>query len=182
MRLGYQAITWGGVVGDPTGVTSVKDLYYRANGSMDRAIADIGAAGFEGIEMFDGNVVDFADRAGELRTLLDRAGVELVSVYTGGNFIYEEILLDELDRVTRAAALAETFGATNLVVGGGARRAAGTRGTDYERLAATLDQITQLAESYGLVASYHPAPTTWTWTWSISARRTRPTPSWHHSH
>jgi inosose dehydratase len=156
MRLGYHTITWGGVVGDPTGVTSVKDLYYRANGSMDRAIADIGAAGFEGVEMFDGNVADFADRPGDLRTLLDQAGVELVSVYTGGNFVYEEILPDELHRVTRAADLAETFGATHLVVGGGARRAAGTRDTDYDRLAATLDQITELAESHGLAACYHP--------------------------
>ena len=156
MRLGYHTITWGGVVGDPTGVTSVKDLYYRANGSMERAIADIGAAGFEGIEMFDGNVADFADRQGELRRLLDQAGVELVSVYTGGNFVYEGILPDELYRVTRAADLAETFGATNLVVGGGARRAAGTQDSDYDRLAATLDQITELAESRGLAACYHP--------------------------
>ena len=42
MRLGYHTITWGGVVGDAVGVTSVKDLYYRANGPMDRAITEIG--------------------------------------------------------------------------------------------------------------------------------------------
>ena len=34
MRFGYHSITWGGVVGDPTGVASIKDLFYRANGSM----------------------------------------------------------------------------------------------------------------------------------------------------
>ena len=61
MRLGYHTITWGGVVGDPTGVTSVKDLYYRSPGSMKTAISDIAAAGYEGTEMFDGNVADFAD-------------------------------------------------------------------------------------------------------------------------
>ena len=44
MRLAYHSITWGGVVGDATGVTSVKDLYYRANGSMEAAVRDIGAA------------------------------------------------------------------------------------------------------------------------------------------
>ncbi|MGH3948543.1 MAG: hypothetical protein ACRDSE_05390 [Pseudonocardiaceae bacterium] len=41
MRLGYHSITWGGVVGDAQGVTSVKDLFYRANGSMRQALRDI---------------------------------------------------------------------------------------------------------------------------------------------
>src|SRR4029450_12314108 len=88
MRLGYHTITWGGVVGDATGVTSVKDLYYRANGSMEQAICDIAAAGYAGTEMFDGNVAEYADRPDELRDLLGRSGVELVSVYTGANSIY----------------------------------------------------------------------------------------------
>src|SRR6185312_12894193 len=98
MRLGYHTITWGGVVGDATGVTSVKDLYYRANGSMEQAIRAIGAAGYEGTEMFDGNVADYADRPDELRAQLTAAGLSLVSVYTGANFVYEEILPDELYR------------------------------------------------------------------------------------
>ena len=79
MRLGYHTITWGGVVGDATGVTSVKDLYYRANGSMEQAIRDIAAAGYAGAEMFDGNVAAYADRPDELRDLLGRSGVELVA-------------------------------------------------------------------------------------------------------
>jgi inosose dehydratase len=156
MRLGYHTITWGGVVGDPVGVTSVKDLFYRVNGPMDRAIAEIGALGYEGVEMFDGNVVDYADRPDELNGLLESAGVQLVGVYTGANFIYEEILPEELTRVTRAAEVAQQFGATSLVVGGGARRASGTRDEDYERLAAALDTVTDIAEAHGLEACYHP--------------------------
>jgi inosose dehydratase len=156
MRIGYHTITWGGVVGDPVGVTSVKDLFYRVNGPMDRAIAEIGALGYEGVEMFDGNVADFAERPDELRGLLEAAGVELVGVYTGGNFIYDEILPEELSRVTRAAELAARFGATSLVVGGGARRAAGTRDDDYDRLARALDQVCEIAEANGLEACYHP--------------------------
>ena len=156
MRLGYHSITWGGVVGDPTGVTSVKDLYYRANGSMVQAIKDIAAAGYEGIEMFDGNVADYAGRPQELRQLLAGAGLELISVYSGANFIYTDILPDELHRVQRAAELAETLGAQHLVVGGGARRAAGTSDEDYDRLSAALDQVVEIAESRGLTATYHP--------------------------
>jgi inosose dehydratase len=156
MRLGYHSITWGGVVGDATGVTSVKDLYYRANGSMSQALTDIAAAGYQGTEMFDGNVAAYADRPDELRELLAAAGVELVSVYTGANFIYADILADEMYRIERAAELARMVGATRLVVGGGARRASGTRDEDYDRLAAALDRVTDVAAAHGLDASYHP--------------------------
>jgi inosose dehydratase len=156
MLLGYHTITWGGVVGDATGVTSVKDLYYRANGSMERALADIAASGFAGTEMFDGNVAAYADRPDDLRQLLSAAGLELVSVYTGANFVYADILADEMYRIERAAELAATFGAGTLVVGGGARRAAGTRDEDYDRLAAALDRVTDVAATNGLQASYHP--------------------------
>src|SRR3954470_9742304 len=156
MRLGYHTITWGGVVGDATGVTSVKDLYYRANGSMEQAVGDIAAVGYEGVEMFDGNVAAYADEPARLRDLLDSAGLELVSVYTGANFVYAEVLPDEVYRIERAAELAATFGAGRLVVGGGARRAAGTPPEDYDRLAAALDRVTDIAERHGLSASYHP--------------------------
>ena len=111
MQLGYHTICWGGVVGDATGVTSVKDLYYRTPGSMQTAISDISAAGYTGIEMFDGNVADYADQPAVLQGLLADAGLELVSVYTGGNFIYADLLDDELHRVSHAADLARQFGA-----------------------------------------------------------------------
>ena len=87
---------------------------------METAISDIAAAGYAGVEMFDGNVADYADQPAVLQGLLADAGLELVSVYSGGNFIYADLLDDELHRVTRAAALAQQFGAANLVVGGGA--------------------------------------------------------------
>jgi inosose dehydratase len=160
MRLGYHSITWGGVTGDATGVTSVKDLVYRVPGDMHRSLRDIAAAGYAGVEMFDGNVSDFADQPDELRGLLAETGLALVSVYTGANFIYQEVLPDELHRVRRAAELAALFGAEQLVVGGGARRAAGTEDSDYDRLAEALDTVTDIADEHGLSACYHPHLTT----------------------
>jgi inosose dehydratase len=160
VRLAYHSITWGGVVGSATGVTSIKDLFYLTYGSMEQAVRDIAAAGYEGTEMFDGNLARFADWPDELRSVLAGNGVELVSVYTGANFIYPDVLPDELYRLERACELAATFGAQRLVVGGGARRASGTRDEDYDRLAEGLDRVTELAESHGLSASYHPHLTT----------------------
>lgn len=160
MRLSYATITWGGVVGHPVGVTSVKDLFYLANGSTETAVREIAAAGYAGVEVFDGNLRAFEDRPDDLRRLLDDAGVTLVAVYTGANFIYRDILDDEFWRIETAARLAAAFGATNLVVGGGAKRASGTTGEDYERLAEGLDRAVDVAERHGLRASYHPHLTT----------------------
>ena len=156
MNVSCQTITWGGVVGDAGGVTSVKDLFYRANGSTEAALREIAAAGYQGVEIFDGNLRQYEDRPDELRDLLDQLGLSLVAAYSGANFVYRDILDDELWRIERAASLAATFGATHFVVGGGARRSSGTVDDDYVRLAEGLDRVCDIAERYSLTASYHP--------------------------
>ena len=156
MRLAYQTNTWGGVVGHPVGVTSIKDLYYLSHGSVEEAVKDIAAAGYQGTEVFDGNLAAYADRPDVLQETLAASGVELVSVYTGANFIYADVLPDEMHRIRTACELASTFGAGRLVVGGGARRAAGTTAEDYDRLGTALDSVVDLAAEHGLEASYHP--------------------------
>jgi inosose dehydratase len=156
MKLAYHTITWGGVVGHPGGVTSVKDLYYLANGSTQEALKDISDAGYEGFELFDGNLAQYADRTDELRGLMDELGLQMVAVYSGANYIYPEILEDELSKIEDAARLAAQLGAVHLVVGGGAVRAAGIQEEDYRRLGEGLERTVALADETGLVASYHP--------------------------
>src|SRR3569833_4197243 len=156
MRFGYHSITWGGVVGAPQGVTSIKDLFYLSHGSVPDAVRDIGAVGYEGVEVFDGNLAAYAVRPEVLTDVLATSGVELVSVYTGANFIYADVLPDELHRIRTACELAARFGASRLVVGGGARRAAGTTDEDYDRLASGLAAVADLAAAHGLEASCHP--------------------------
>ncbi|MGY1805269.1 sugar phosphate isomerase/epimerase family protein [Blastococcus sp. SYSU D00922] len=156
MRIAHHTITWGGVVGDPTGVTSIKDLYYRSHGSIIEAVQAIGALGYEGTEVFDGNLAAIADDPLPFLDTLAATGVELVSVYSGANFVYADVLPDEMARLRRACELARRFGASRLVVGGGARRATGTPEEDYDRLGAALDAVVDLAAEHGLDASYHP--------------------------
>jgi inosose dehydratase len=156
MRLSYQTITWGGVVGHPVGVTSIKDLFYLAHGSTEAALRDIAAAGYEGVEIFDGNLRGYEGDPTVLERSLSEAGLRLVAVYSGANFIYREILEEELWRIEKAASLAEAFGARHLVVGGGSQRFDGIRDDDYARLAEGLDRVVEIAERHGLVASYHP--------------------------
>jgi inosose dehydratase len=156
LKLSYHTITWGGVVGHPVGVTSIKDLFYLANGATEPALRDVAAAGYAGVQLFDGNLIEYEDRPDDLRRLLAELGLQLVGVYSGANFIFEEILEEELWRIRRAAALAAKLDAEQLVVGGGAQRSTGTSDDDYTRLAGALDQVAAIAEEHGLRASYHP--------------------------
>lgn len=153
-RLAYHANCWGGLGGNAIGVTSITQLSYRTFGDMRRAFADIAAAGYEGVELFDGNLLDFG--AAELRGMLADAGLHLVATYAGGNFIFDDVLPEELARVARAADRAAELGAPHLVVGGGAKRFDGIRETDYHKLAAALDRVKEIGDARGLRAHYHP--------------------------
>jgi len=156
LKLSCHTITWGGVVGHPAGVTSVKDLFYLANGPSEPAIRQVAEAGYLGVELFDGNLAQYEHQIDDLRRLLAETDIRLVAVYSGANFVFEDILEEELWRIDKAASLAAQLNAEHLVVGGGARRAGGASARDYDRLADALDQVVAIAAKHSLLASYHP--------------------------
>jgi inosose dehydratase len=156
MKFGYPTITWGGVVGHPGGVTSIKDLFYMTHGDTRAAIRDIAKAGYAGTEVFDGNLAEFANNPEELLSVLAEVNLQLVSVYTGANFIYDEILDDELYKIEQAALLAKKFGASRLVIGGGAKRPDGPKSDDFKKVGRGLDMAADIARDNGLESSYHP--------------------------
>ena len=156
MKLAYQTNTWGGVVGHPAGVTSVKDLYYLAYGSTEDAFADIAAAGYTGVELFDGNLMQYAGDEQALRHLLGQYNMTLVGVYSGANFIYDDMRDDELSKIQGVIDFAAKLNIEHLVVGGGAIRASGTREEDYAKLGAGLEHVRELAEQAGLTPRFHP--------------------------
>ena len=156
----YHANCWGGLGGDAVGVTSITRLTYRTFGDMEQAIREIGELGYSGCELFDGNLLDYEDRLGDLRMVLDANGVRLLAIYAGANFIFEEILEEELVRIERGAVAAVEAGAAYLVVGGGAKRAGGSRPDDFKRLGAGLERVVEIARKHGLTAHYHPHLTT----------------------
>ena len=156
MKFGYQTNTWGGVVGHPAGVTSIKDLFYLTPGSDQEALRDIAAAGYLGVELFDGNLMAYQGREDEFRSFLTAGNLSLIAVYSGANFIYDDVLEDEFWRIEQAARIGQTFGAEFLVLGGGAKRHGGPREEDYTKLARGLDRAAEFARTFGLTALYHP--------------------------
>ena len=110
VRLAYQANCWGPLGGNAVGVTSIGQLTYLTFGDMSRAISEIGAAGYQGVELFDGNVLDHPGGSAALKAALAQAGVQLVAAYSGGNFIFTDVLDQELVRIARAADAAACGG------------------------------------------------------------------------
>ena len=156
-RLAYHANCWGPLGGNAVGVTSITQLTYRTFGDMALAAREIAAAGYEGIEFFDGNILDGeADGFAALRASLDDTGLKLVAVYSGANFVFGDILDEELARIECAAKAAQALGAEHLVIGGGAKRVSGLRDGDFGALARGLDRASAIACGYGLRAHYHP--------------------------
>ena len=156
----YHANCWGSLGGNAVGVTSIAQLTYRTFANIERAIADIGACGYEGVEVFDGNLLDYEGRFKDLKSACRNAGLTFLAAYSGGNFIFDDILEEELTRVERVAAAAAEMGAQHLVVGGGAKRAKGNRQDDITKLAAALEKVVGIARKAGLQAHYHPHLTT----------------------
>lgn len=156
MKLAFHTNLWGGVWGTPQGVTSVKDLYYISCDATETALRDIAAAGFEGFELFDGNLMQFVGREDALRGVMEELRLSMVAVYTGANFIYPDIFEEELARIRGVCEAAARFGPEHLVLGGGAVRSTGNTDDDYRRLAEGLDRAAAVATEYGLTPSFHP--------------------------
>lgn len=159
-KLAYHANCWGPLGGHPVGVTSIGNLTYMTFADMAQAFSDIAAAGYKGVEIFDGNLLEYADRKDELKALLQRTGLDLLAVYSGANLIFPDVAAEEFEKIRRVADLAAEFGTTHLVVGGGAKRLAGAEPGDRAATGAGLETCREIAEGAGLRAHYHPHLTT----------------------
>lgn len=156
MKVAYCTNAWGAVMAHCGAANNVNSAYYMATGEDETAIRSIAEAGYEYIEMFDGNLLAYENRMEDLKALLGRNQVSLKGVYSAGNFIYNEILDEELYKIEKTAKMARELGADQLVIGGGAIRYDGIRGDDYKKLGRALDMVADMARDMEMTASFHP--------------------------
>lgn len=157
VRYGYNIQTWGSLMAHPLGVGSVKDCVYSSRvPDLRLVLQEIAQAGYEGFEMFDGDLLIYEKNLQGLQELMEETGLRLSGVYSGGNFIFKEILPEELFKIQRVTKLASQVGAEFLVVGGGAIPFRGVRDEDYQKLGEALNEVQKIAADYGLQSAYHP--------------------------
>ena len=156
MKVGYVANAWGPVLGHWAAPNNVNAAYYRCPCDLNQVFSDIAAAGYDSVEIFDGDLLEYQGNEEAFQELLSKYGLSLKGVYVACNFIYDEILPEELNRLERAAVFAKSFGATEIALGGGAVRYDGIRESDYVKLGEALNKVCDLAEAIGMRASFHP--------------------------
>jgi inosose dehydratase len=99
LKVGHTGITWGF---KPT--------------DAEQAIKDVGSLGFHGYESF-GNVLEYWDKQGGLKKLLDAAGVPLRSAYCPVNLTDPAKRKDEIDKLVRWGRLIQAAGGSVAVLG-----------------------------------------------------------------
>ncbi|HWJ54902.1 MAG TPA: sugar phosphate isomerase/epimerase family protein [Vicinamibacterales bacterium] len=99
LKVGHTGITWGF---KPT--------------DAEQAIADVGSLGFAGYESF-GNVLEFWDKQGGLKRLLDAAQVPLRSAYCPVNLTDPAKRADEIAKLVRWGRLIQAAGGSVAVLG-----------------------------------------------------------------
>jgi inosose dehydratase len=156
MKVAYMTNAWGAVMAHGGAANNVNSAFYVSTGPDAEAVAGIAASGYEQIEIFDGNLLAYEGKEADFKKILADNKVSLLAVYSAANFIYDEILDEELFRIKKAAAFAKKFGATQIALGGGATRYNGIQEADYKKLGAALDKVCDLAEGLGMTASFHP--------------------------
>ena len=95
MKITYSTNAWGPVLAHWAAPNCVNAAYYRCGGKLEQALADIAEAGFESVEIFDGELLEFEGRGELLEKMLEKYGLALKGVYIACNFIYDEILPEE---------------------------------------------------------------------------------------
>ena len=156
MKVAYMTNAWGSVMAHCAAANNVNSAFYVSTGPDAEAVAGIAAAGFEQIEIFDGNLLAWQGKEAAFKELLAGHKVSLLAVYSAAAFIYDEILDEEIFKIKKAAAFAKQFGATQIALGGGATRFNGIQEADYGKLAAALDKVCAMADTLGMTVSYHP--------------------------
>ena len=76
IKLAYHANCWGPLGGHPVGVTSIGSLTYMTFSNLRASFEDIKRAGYDGVEIFDGNLLEYQDNISEFKQLLDDTGLE----------------------------------------------------------------------------------------------------------
>jgi inosose dehydratase len=138
VKIGHTGITWG------------------IPGDVEQAYRDTADLGYLGFETFGRTILEWNERPGGYRALVDRYGIPTGAAYCGRTWIDPATAADEMATARREAeALAELGGAT-LVLAAGRRPPDGYTPDQFRRLADALNEIGRYCRTLGLTTGLHP--------------------------
>src|SRR5262245_4769956 len=136
VRFGYAAITWGDV-------------------NALQAVADIGAAGYRGVQLRSPILKDFGDKPKELADLLKQHKLEFVAL-SGGGPRNDYVAADEIDTQVRHATFLRDAGGLYLQMTDSARpKGRKPEPDDFRALGSLLTEVGKRTTDLGIPVAYH---------------------------
>jgi inosose dehydratase len=136
IRVGYAAITWGG--------------------EDEKAIADIAALGFPGIQLRASVLSRFGDRPRELRDVLARKGLTFVALSSGNVSIDPSAESSTIAEHVSHAKFLRDAGGLYLQLIDERPKGRAVESADYVRLGKLLTEIGKQTSALGVQVAYHP--------------------------
>jgi inosose dehydratase len=138
LKVGHTGITWGF---KPT--------------DAEQAIKDVGSLGYAGFESF-GNVLEYWDKQGGLKKLLDAAGMPLQSAYCPVDLMDTARRQDEVAKLVRWGQLIKAAGGSVAVIGpNNVKRPAYQFAEHKANIVASLNEMCKALADIGVVGALH---------------------------
>lgn len=138
MKVGHTGITWG------------------IPGDVEQAYRDTSDLGYLGFETFAQTILQWNEKPGGYRALVERYGIPTSAAYCYKTWIDLDTATDEMEAARREADAAKEVGGETLVLQAGPRPANGYTTDQFRRLADALNEIGSYCHSIGLAAGLHP--------------------------
>jgi len=138
MKIGHTGITWG------------------IPGDVEAAYRDTAELGYLGFETFAFSIIEWNQKPGGYRALVDRYGIPTGAAYCFKEWIDPSTAAQDQDAARTDADASKGAGATTLVLQGGKRPAQGYSDDEFDRLADALNRVGTYCREIGLVAALHP--------------------------
>ncbi len=142
-RVGHTLLTW--------------DVFAHPE-NIEQGIRDIAELGFAGTET-GGGLYDWweRNRPGELKRILQEAGIPMVTLFHSGNWLDPEAEGKLLEDARRwSVAVGELGGAMLMLVPGNRRESPPPGLDDFKRMADVMNRAGRIAHEAGIDATVHP--------------------------
>ncbi len=138
MKIGHTGITWG------------------IPGDVEKAYGDVAELGYLGFETFGNTILEWSEKPGGYRALVERFGIPTVAAYYYAEWIDPASVKRDLEQARRQADALKELGGETLVLQAGRRPADGYTKEQFQRLAGALNEVGGYCRSTGLKAGLHP--------------------------